>query len=196
MSINNVTNMRQFSRELLQQARVRQFTITTAESCTGGLLAACLTEIPNASDIFMQSFVTYHNNAKMLYLGVSEQILQNDGAVSEKCAAQMAIGAWQQAKNNLPETHQHKKILAIAITGIAGDSLSPMAANSKNANKNANKNDTEKKAGLVFISLYDGDETMIYQHHFQGNRAAVRYQTVQMALEHASKYLEQYLREL
>ena len=177
--------MRQFSRALLQQAKARNFIITTAESCTGGLLSACLTEIPGASDIFMQGFVTYHNNAKMLYLGVSEQVLNDDGAVSEKCAAQMASGAWQQAKNNLPETHQHHRLLAIAITGIAGDSLIEMEAS-----------DTDKEAGLVFISLYDGEATMIHQHHFQGNRANVRYQTVQMALEHASKYLEQHLRDL
>ncbi|MCH9844396.1 MAG: CinA family protein [Alphaproteobacteria bacterium] len=188
MPINNVTNMRQFSRELLQQARARNFTITTAESCTGGLLASCLTEIPGASDIFMQGFVTYHNSAKMLYLGVSEQILADDGAVSEKCAAQMAIGAWQQAKNNLPAPHQHNRLLAIAITGIAGDSLLQT-----NAEAEA---ESGKETGLVFIALYDGDASMIHQHHFQGNRADVRYQTVQMALEHASKYLEQYLREL
>ncbi len=192
MPINNVTNMRQFSRELLQQARARNFAITTAESCTGGLLAACLTEIPGASDIFMQGFVTYHNNAKMLYLGVSEQVLADDGAVSEKCAVQMATGAWQQAKNNLPAPHQHNRLLAIAITGIAGDSLSQIEANANTAHKS----DTEKETGLVFIALYDGDESMIHQHHFQGNRADVRYQTVQTALEHASKYLEQYLREL
>ncbi len=188
MSINNVSNMRQFSRELLQQARVRNFIITTAESCTGGLLAACLTEIPGASDIFMQGFVTYHNNAKTLYLGVSEQILDDDGAVSEKCAAQMAIGAWQQAKNNLPEQYQQQRLLAIAITGIAGDSL--LQTNAKA------ESESGKETGLVFIALCDGNETMIHQHHFDGNRADVRYQTVQTSLEHASKYLEQYLREL
>jgi nicotinamide-nucleotide amidase len=95
---------------LLALARQRQAIIATAESCTGGMVAAALTDVPGSSDVFDRGFVTYSNAAKVDMLGVSPATLAANGAVSEAVAAEMAIGAL---------THS-QATLAVAITGIAG----------------------------------------------------------------------------
>ena len=88
----------------------RQYRITTVESCTGGLLAACLTDVPGASAWFEQSWVTYSNQAKTDRVGVSAETLQRHGAVSEQTVLEMANGARQIADADI----------AVAISGIAG----------------------------------------------------------------------------
>ncbi|MEI6419213.1 MAG: CinA family protein [Sphingomonadales bacterium] len=84
--------------------------IATAESCTGGLVAAALTEIPGSSDVFDRGFVTYANAAKMAMLGVAEAVLARHGAVSPETAAAMAAGALAHSQADV----------TVAITGIAG----------------------------------------------------------------------------
>lgn len=96
--------------ELLHLARRAKLTIACAESCTGGMVAASLTEVAGASDVFDRGFVTYSNQAKIEMLGVLPQTLEEFGAVSEQVAAQMADGA--RARANVG--------LAVSITGIAG----------------------------------------------------------------------------
>jgi nicotinamide-nucleotide amidase len=96
--------------QLLQAARDRGITIATAESCTGGLIIAALTDIAGSSDVVDRGFVTYSNRAKQEMLGVSAASLQKYGAVSEQVAAEMAQGALARANAGL----------AIAVTGIAG----------------------------------------------------------------------------
>lgn len=95
---------------LLQSARVWGWTIATAESCTGGMVAAALTDIPGSSDVFDRGFVTYSNAAKVDMLGVSPETLDSHGAVSEETAREMARGTLGHADANL----------AVSITGIAG----------------------------------------------------------------------------
>ncbi len=95
---------------LLQRARAQGVTIATAESCTGGMVAAALTDIAGSSDVFDRGFVTYSNAAKTAMLRVSPQTLATCGAVSEPVAAQMAEGALTQSTASL----------AVSITGIAG----------------------------------------------------------------------------
>src|SRR5258705_9907204 len=78
---------------LLVVCRTRQIKIATAESCTGGLLAATLTEIPGSSDVFDRGFVTYSNASKQVMIGVPKAVLDGHGAVSKVTAEAMALGA-------------------------------------------------------------------------------------------------------
>ena len=96
--------------KLLEACRARNETVTAAESCTGGLIAATLTAIPGASDVFERGFVTYSNSAKSELLGVPFWLIERHGAVSEDVARAMAGGAL---------LHSHAS-LAVAVTGIAG----------------------------------------------------------------------------
>ena len=96
--------------DLLQVARVWGWRIATAESCTGGLVAAALTDVAGSSDVFDRGFVTYSNAAKVEMLGVNPVTLDAHGAVSEPVAREMARGALAHADANL----------AVSITGIAG----------------------------------------------------------------------------
>ena len=95
---------------ILAEARKRHLKIATAESCTGGLIAGCLTAIPGSSDVFERGFVTYSNEAKTEMLGVRSDLIAAHGAVSVDVATAMAQGAL---------THSHADI-AISVTGIAG----------------------------------------------------------------------------
>lgn len=90
-----------------EQARLR---ISTAESCTGGLLAALFTDIPGSSSVFERGFVTYTNRAKEEMLGIAGDVIADYGAVSEPVARMMAQGALEASRANL----------AVAITGVAG----------------------------------------------------------------------------
>ncbi len=96
--------------DLLQAARYWGFRIATAESCTGGMVAAALTDVAGSSDVFDRGFVTYSNQAKIDMLGVSAETLTAHGAVSEEVAREMAEGALERSKAQL----------AVSITGIAG----------------------------------------------------------------------------
>lgn len=114
------------ARQTLALARARAITLTTAESCTGGLVAAALTSIAGASDVFEQGFVTYSNAAKSALLGVPAPLFAQFGAVSHPVAAAMAEGALRAAKAGA----------AVSITGIAGPGGGSL----------------EKPVGLVFFA--------------------------------------------
>jgi nicotinamide-nucleotide amidase len=143
--------------QVLQQLRERHLTLTTAESCTGGLLSALLTEITGSSDVFMHGYITYANAAKTAMIGVPEALIQTHGAVSEPVAIAMAEGALNSSGASI----------SVAITGIAG----PGGASAT------------KPVGLVHIaSARAGGETLHSMQQFSGDRAAVRLQAVKAAM--------------
>jgi nicotinamide-nucleotide amidase len=98
------------ARRVLDFCREHGFTLATAESCTGGLVAAYLTHIAGASDIVERGFVTYSNEAKIELLGVDAQIIEDHGAVSRQTALAMAAGALWRSRASL----------SVSVTGIAG----------------------------------------------------------------------------
>jgi nicotinamide-nucleotide amidase len=138
--------------ELARQGK----TITTAESCTGGLLAKLLTDIPGASIYFTQGWITYSNNAKTSELGVPSDMLEKYGAVSEQVAEAMAKGARQRAKTDF----------AIGITGIAGPSGQTQ----------------DKPAGLVYISIASEKTSRTERYIFRTDRESVRNRSAHTAL--------------
>ncbi len=137
--------------------RERKLTLALAESCTGGLLSARLTEVPGASSFLERSFVTYSNRSKIEEVGVDAGLIERVGAVSEEVAAAMAAGARRVARTDI----------GVGITGIAGpDGGTP-----------------EKPVGLVFVSLDGAAGTRVRRAVFPGARDRVRYQAAQVALE-------------
>jgi nicotinamide-nucleotide amidase len=98
------------ARSLLDLCRSRRLTVATAESCTGGLVAGALTDIPGSSDVIDRGFITYSNDAKRVMLGVNATTLATFGAVSKETATQMAVGALERTGVDL----------TVSITGIAG----------------------------------------------------------------------------
>ena len=110
MTINKDEQAVELATQLGDLLIQHQYRITAAESCTGGLLAACLTDVPGASNWFEQSWVTYSNQAKIDRVGVSAETLRLHGAVSEQTVLEMATGARQIAAANI----------GVAISGIAG----------------------------------------------------------------------------
>jgi nicotinamide-nucleotide amidase len=143
---------------LLEMCRAKGLKIATAESCTGGLVAALLTSVAGSSDVVDCGFVTYSNDAKQRMLGVSAEILAQFGAVSRECAIAMAEGAL--ANSNVD--------LAVAVTGIAGPGGGTAA----------------KPVGLVHFSCARKGLAAIHQVERFGDigREAVRVASVAVAL--------------
>ena len=152
------SDARALSRSLLDLCRMRKLTIATAESCTGGLVAGALTDIPGSSDVIDRGFVTYSNDAKRTMLGVEAGTLTNFGAVSKETATAMAVGALERAGVDL----------AVAITGIAG----PGGAT------------PGKPVGLVHFAAAARDGRIIHREQRFGaiGRTAVRQRSVVEAL--------------
>jgi len=142
--------------EILDLARKRGVMIATAESCTGGLIAGRLTDVPGSSDAVDRGFVTYSNAAKIEMLGIRPETLETHGAVSEEIAAEMAQGALARSQAGV----------AVAVTGIAGPGGSE-----------------RKPEGRVCFGLADagGVRTETVEFGPRG-RAAVRAATVEHAL--------------
>jgi nicotinamide-nucleotide amidase len=143
--------------QVARQLRAREFMVTTAESCTGGLVAAALTGIAGSSAWFERGFVTYSNHAKVEMLGVPADLIDAHGAVSEDVARAMAEGALLESRAQC----------AMSITGIAGPTGGTR----------------DKPVGTVCFGWAVLDEPVQSETmHFDGDRASVREQSVRHAL--------------
>ena len=131
--------------------------ISTAESCTGGMIASRLVSVPGISDVFLEGAVTYANEAKVRTLNVKEETLKKYGAVSEETAREMAEGMAKRTGSDI----------AVVTTGIAGP-----GGGTK-----------EKPVGLVYIGLYYKGEVYVYKNVFNGNRQKVRTKATVTALD-------------
>lgn len=144
-----------FAGVVLEECRLRKMLIAVAESCTGGLLAVRLTEVPGSSDVFVGGTIAYHNRVKVDELGVGEEILDRAGAVSEETAVAMAKGARQKFGTDI----------AVGITGIAGPG----------------GGSADKPVGLVWIAV-DGPAPRAKSFVFGGDRTEIRHRATQAAL--------------
>jgi nicotinamide-nucleotide amidase len=153
--------------ELVNLCITRKLTIATAESCTGGLVAGALTEVPGSSAVLDRGFVTYSNDAKQQMLGVPTETLRDYGAVSRQTAEAMAQGALAKAKTDL----------AVSITGIAGPG----------------GGSADKPVGLVHFAAVARDGTTMHAGKRFGDigRAQVRHKSVLQALAMLKELAEQ-----
>ena len=143
---------------ILQRAREQHIMLTTAESCTGGMIAARFTDIAGSSDVFDRGFVTYSNEAKQDMLGVTAESLSRFGAVSSAVAKEMAYGALARSRASI----------AISVTGIAGPGGGSV----------------EKPVGTVWFGLaLEGGDIVAHQALFKGlSRDGVRQASVEKAM--------------
>ncbi len=151
---------------VIHAATAKKLQIVTAESCTGGLISACLTEVSGASEVFDRGYISYSYDSKTAYLGVPHETIVNYGAVSSEVACGMAEGALKNSKANI----------AIAATGIAGPGGGT----------------PEKPVGLVYLGIAIRASGKIHaiKNNFSGNRTEVRLQTVETALTTLKKEIE------
>ena len=150
--------------ELKNLLNQKEYSLATAESCTGGLLGAVLTSIPGSSTYFQGSIVAYSNYQKINLLKINEETLKNYGAVSEECALEMAKNLKDLINSNI----------TISITGIAG----PEGGTN------------EKPVGTVFSSIIINNSENIFRYQFSGNRNLIRLMTVRTVLDNLLTLLE------
>lgn len=137
--------------------KLRGYTLATAESCTGGLLAGRITEVPGSSEYFLEGVVSYSNEAKIDLLGVPKELIEKRGAVSEEVANAMAAGIRKRAGSTF----------GVGVTGIAGPG----------------GGSAEKPVGLVYIALADDTQATARKFIFPGDRQFIRTLSVNAALD-------------
>lgn len=140
--------------------------LAVAESCTGGLIASMLTDIPGSSRYFVESIVTYSNDSKVNRLNIPESLIRDCGAVSHETAVAMAKGVLKSSGADI----------SLAVTGIAGP----------------DGGSAEKPVGTVFIAVSDKDSTDCKKYHFRGNRARIRQLSALSALNLLRLKIQEY----
>jgi len=141
---------------VVEKLKLMNMKIAVAESCTGGMLASALTDVPGVSDVFLEGLVVYSNEAKVARLGVDSATIECYGAVSEECAKEMAVKL----------QHLTGADATVSITGIAGPSGGT----------------DEKPVGTVNIGLCIGDDVRTFLCHFNGSREKIRMRSTDYAL--------------
>lgn len=153
----------QMEEQIVERLSKLKLTISAAESCTGGLFSATLVNVPGASSVLNQSFVTYSNESKRRLLGVKKKTLDKHGAVSKKTAKEMCYGVAKAAKADV----------GVGITGIAGP----------------DGGTKEKPVGLVYIGCYYNKNIVVKPFYFKGTRLEVRKQAVAEAMKMVYKMI-------
>ena len=143
--------------KLVKLLKKKNLTVTTAESCTGGMIASAIVSVAGASACFKEGYVTYSNEAKEKNLGVLHTTLEAYGAVSRQTAEQMAEGVRKRAGATY----------GLATTGIAGP----------------DGGTEDKPVGLVYIACAGSKKTLVKECHFSGGRQCVRRQATEMVLQ-------------
>ena len=149
-------NASDLTKTLAQILLSRNWTVSLAESCTGGLVCTTLTELAGSSEWFERGYITYSNEAKTECLGVPALLIESHGAVSEQVAKAMAEGARVNSGSNV----------AISITGVAGPSGGSV----------------EKPVGTVCFGWSTENQTLTKTMHFDGDRQMIRQQAAEFAL--------------
>ena len=149
---------------LVKKLTNKKYTITTAESCTGGLLSAAIVNVSGASGVLNSAYVTYANEAKESIVGVSHDTLDKFGAVSEETATEMCLGCARAANADI----------GLSTTGIAGP----------------DGGTAEKPVGLVYIGCSLHGNVIVERHMFKGSRDKIRRDTVGAALDLAIQCLD------
>jgi len=145
----------QIVKELKRSLTGRGLTLSVAESCTGGLIAHYLTNVPGSSDFFLTGCVTYSNTSKSVFLHVSEKVLRKHGAVSEETARSMAAGILSKTCSDL----------SLATTGNLGPA--PIEG---------------MPSGLVFLAVAGPDGTVVRKRYFKGTRLQIKKQAARAGL--------------
>ena len=152
---------------ILERLIANKLTVSTSESCTGGMIASSIVDFPGASNCFNEGYVTYSNEAKIKNLGVKDETLMAYGAVSEQTAKEMAIGVKKKAKADF----------GLSSTGIAGPG----------------GGSPTKPVGLVYIGCSYGESNVkVKELHLTGSRTEVRVQATNLAIQ----LLDECMREL
>lgn len=149
-------NQQRLEERIVKMLAERGLTVTTAESCTGGLISAALVNAPGASEVLKEAYITYSNEAKEKLLGVRHDTLAEFGAVSRQTAEEMVSGAAEAAGADA----------ALSSTGIAGPGGGTL----------------DKPVGLVYVGCFLKGRTFVKECHFSGDRMQNRMDTVNTAL--------------
>jgi nicotinamide-nucleotide amidase len=156
--------IKRMTENIIRELTHREETITFAESCTGGRIAAAFTAVSGASSVLNGACITYSNEIKHRWLGVEKEVLENHGAVSKECVSQMLDGIMEMAQADY----------AIAVSGIAGPT-----------------GGTEfKPVGTVYIGITTPETKEIHHCLFQGDRESVQEQSVSFAIQRLAKLLK------
>ncbi len=155
---------RTLAAEVVAQLAARGWLLATAESCTGGLVADCLTDVAGASEVFDLGVITYANRMKNALLGVTDETLNRHGAVSEEAVTQMAVGVRARSFSTL----------AVAVSGIAGPSGGTPG----------------KPVGTVYFALATPEGVRTERRLFDGGRLAIKQQAASAALAMVRRYCD------
>lgn len=147
-----------------KELKSRRYTLSTAESCTGGMIGAAITAIPGSSSWFRGGIIAYDNSVKTSQLSVPKEVINEHGAVSAEAVSAMAQGVARKLGTEC----------SIAVSGVAGP----------------DGGTEEKPVGLIFIGIYVKGRTVSYRNVFSGNREQIREQTVETGIRYLTEMIQ------